>query len=568
MESMHHRGPDAAGTYSSGSLVLGHRRLSIIDVDERSNQPMIDPRGRALVFNGEIYNYRELREDLAHSWNFRTASDTEVILAAYDRWGDSCVTRFNGDWALAIHDPDRDVLFLSRDRVGTKPLYFARNGQRFVFSSETRALVEAGVTGCVNRQTLVDFVKRGKNEPGQATLLEDIEALLPGTSMEVHADGRCRTWEYWGPEQIFGAAVPTDFDDAVEAFGDLFVDAVRLRLHADVPVGVCLSGGLDSSLITAVASRLNGEPVRTFSAVAPGYDSDEGRYSDLVAEQCGTEHVRIELDFSNFIDALDRYVVAQEAPAGGVSPLARLLVLERAGRDVTVLLDGQGGDELLAGYYPYHRMFRRTWPDRPLDMDLRPPRVRSRHPRMAEFEPSFLGDLEFSAVYTPPLEWETDEITRMQYQSLRGPGLLSLLHTEDRLTMTRSLEGRVPFLDHRLIEFCFSAPLTFRIDGVDKRLIREMARRRGLLPAEVWQRADKLGFATPYAAMLRAPSNVAIVRSLLHDLIDRSAGIFRASVLTDLLDEHAEGRVDNANRIFRALTMLLYLDRFGYRIVG
>jgi len=567
MQVMACRGPDAWGMLVQTPVAFGHLRLSIIDLDPRSNQPMTDRFGRAIVFNGEIYNYRDLRREIGSRWEFRTESDTEVILAAYHLWGPDCVRRFNGDWAFAIDDRLRHRVFLSRDRVGVKPLYYARIDNRFLFASEVRALVAAGVPGRVSRQTLVEFAKRGKNEPGQRTLVDQCHALLPAHNLVVHDDGRIEESEYWSESDIFAAAVPHDFPEATRRYRSLLEDSVRLRLHADVPVGVCLSGGLDSSLITAIASQISAESVRTFSGVASEYGSDEGPFSDLVADAHGTRHTRIPLDFDGFVDGLKRYVIAQEAPAGGVSPLARMLVLERAAEDVTVLLDGQGGDEILAGYYRYHVAYREAWPDRPLAMEPRVDREKSRHRPLSEFEPDFLRDSLPPPADLPSLERCVDPITRMQYESLRGPGLLSLLHTEDRLTMARSLEGRVPLLDHRLIEFCFSAPLQFRIDGVDKRLSRAAARHEGLLPEAVVDRRDKQGFATPYADMLCEIASRQAVEDLIRHLVRQTPGIFGTSVLVSLLDEHAEGAVDNSKRLFRAITTLIFLGEMNYQVV-
>ena len=289
MDALAHRGPDAEGTWGDHFVTLGHTRLSIIDLDARSNQPMIDGLGRVIVFNGEMYNYRDLRAELEHRYAFRTESDTEVVLAAYDAWGEDCVRRFNGDWALAIYDPSAREVFLSRDRVGVKPLYWAFHGGRFVFASEVRALAAAGVAGAVPRRRLITFIVRGENEPGQWTMLRDVEALLPGCSMTVRADGSYAMTRYWSESDVFSAEVEPDFEAAVDQYAEVFEDSVRLRLHADVPVGVCLSGGVDSSLIAAVASRLSEHPVATFSGVAPGFESDEGPFSDAVAAHCGDE---------------------------------------------------------------------------------------------------------------------------------------------------------------------------------------------------------------------------------------------------------------------------------------
>lgn len=567
LDTMPHRGPNARGTFADGRIALGHVRLSIIDLTDDANQPMSDHRGRTIVFNGEIYNYRELRRQLAAGHEFRTQSDTEVILAAYDAWGEDCVRRFNGDWAFALYDRPAGRLFVSRDRLGVKPLYYAFHDGQFLAASEVRALVAGGVPGTVGRQQVIDFIKRGKSELEDEALVSGVKVLPPGCSLTVDPLGVCTQREYWGENELFGATVPADFEEAVEAFGDVFLDSVRLRLHADVPVGVCLSGGLDSSLITALASGLGRPPLCTFSGVAPGYASDEGRFSEAVSRMYGTRHVPVPLIFDDFLDALPRFVHALDSPAAGVSTVARLLVLERAGRDVTVLLDGQGGDELLVGYYRFHREFRKLRPECGFQMDPREERERSAVPVLAEFEPDFIDGLAPKRNSDPEPTRSVDPITRMQYRSLRGPGLQTLLHTEDRLTMICSLEGRVPFLDHRLVEFCFSSPLEYRIADMDKRLARRLAQGRSLLPEEVIGRRDKKGFATPYVEMLqRDPSARAAIAGRIATLTERVPGIFRRQPLLDLLEEHAGGEIDNSARIFRPLTTMLHLDQTGYSI--
>jgi asparagine synthase (glutamine-hydrolysing) len=563
-----HRGPDAEGIVVRDNAVLGHRRLKIIDLDDRSNQPMIDAHGRALVFNGEIYNYRDLRRELESRWQFRTTSDTEVILAAYDAWGADCVRRFNGDWAFALHDPQTRSLMLSRDRLGVKPLYFAEHAGAVWFASEVRALVAAGVPARMTRQALVDVLKRGRGELRETTLLEGIRAVPPAHNLIVRHDGVVGSEEYWGEADLFEDDAPPSFEEATERFGDLFDQSVRLRLHADVPVGVCLSGGLDSSLIVAVASRHSHEAVRTFSGVAPGYDSDEGPYSALVADGCATEHVPIELRIDDLLTALPDFVRAQETPVAGINTYARYAVLRRAADDVTVLLDGQGGDETLAGYHRYHRLFKNHYPAAPFAMNDQPPRSRSALKPLEELEPALLEGIKASARDAPPLSVDTDPITRRMYEDLRGPGLLTLLHTEDRLTMAFSLEGRVPFLDHRLVELCFAAPLSYRIDDVDKRMSRSYARRAKLLPEAILGRTDKSGFATPFAEMLRRdPQAHSSMSALIAEWTERVPGIVRAEVLSDLLTEHTRGQGDRTQRLIRALSSLMFIEHLGVDVV-
>lgn len=587
LRRMLHRGPDARGIWADKQVTLGHNRLSIIDLHECSNQPMIDKHGRVLIFNGEIYNFSELKETLKSEWEFKTSSDTEVILAAYDKWGRDCARHFNGDWAFALFDPKENSLFLSRDRFGVKPFYYsiketAAGSKALYFASETKALLEAGVGRSIDKTTLTGFMQRGKIEFPEHSLHDEIKVLPPAHNMLVRANGTVEFMEYWTETDLFGYEVPGSFDEAVEAYKDLLFDAVRIRLRADVPVGVCLSGGLDSSLVTAIINVLNNGGARTFTGAAPGYSSDESEYARMVAEMYGTRHSEIILNFDEFLSGIDGLVEAEDTPVSGVSPVARLMVLRTVGENVKVVLDGQGGDEILAGYIRFHNAYRKLRPEVALSMTSSSGRNTSSLPLLSEFHTKFNNSNQslFSRIFgrksaqTPAINpllarnsepkcvRKVDEVTALQYQALRGSGLLSLLHTEDRLTMSQSVEGRVPYLDHRLVEFCFSCPLEWRIHDIDKRLSREVASRYQLLPAKVYSRTDKQGFATPYSQMLGMENNKQRFRKIIDDAVDARPSIFDREKLHFLLNEHSD-KIDNANRIFRAVTILKWLDKLS-----
>lgn len=590
LRRMLHRGPDARGIWADKQVTLGHNRLSIIDLHECSNQPMIDKHGRALIFNGEIYNFSELKETLKSEWDFKTSSDTEVILAAYDKWGRDCVRHFNGDWAFALFDPEDNSLFLSRDRFGVKPLYYsiketATGYKTLYFASETKALLEVGIGGSVDKTTISGFMQRGKIEFPEYTLHDEIKVLPPAHNMFVRANGSMEYVEYWTESDLFGYEVPSSFDEAVEAYKDLLFDAVRIRLRADVPVGVCLSGGLDSSLVTAIINQLSNGGARTFTGAAPGYSSDEGEYARMVAEMYDTKHSEVILNFDDFLMGIDSLVEAEDTPVSGVSPVARLMVLKTVGENVKVVLDGQGGDEILAGYIRFHNAYRKLKPDIPFSMISTSERNKSRLPLLSEFHAKFNSSeqsilqriFKKKSAHIPSVNpllarnnepictRNVDAVTALQYQALRGSGLLSLLHTEDRLTMSQSIEGRVPYLDHRLVEFCFSCPLEWRILEIDKRLSREVASRYKLLPAQVYSRTDKQGFATPYSQMLRIEKNKERFRKIIDNATDGRPSIFDRDKLHFLLNEHS-GKIDNANRIFRAVTILNWAYKFNLNI--
>ena len=570
LDAMRLRGPDARGSFLEGNIGLGHVRLSILDLDSRSDQPMRDDAGRVIVFNGEIYNHRELRRDLDGRHRFRTTSDTEVALAAYAAWGVDCFRRFNGDWAIAILDPTQDRLVLSRDRFGIKPLFVARSGERIRIASTIGAIIASGHPAKMDRDSVVQMLRRGKPDPGTGSWMEGIDAVEPGTCLVLDRSGRTHHHRYWGEDDVFGADVPDRYEEAVETFGGLLADAVRLRLAADVPVGVCLSGGLDSSLIVGLGARVSGQgPIRTYSGIATGHPSDESAFARAVVEDAGTIPEFIELDLEGFIRSFPDVVMAQESVLGSADTVARWLVLERASRDVTVLLDGQGGDELLAGYPRMHRRLE--------DEDLRrrflaraaPKPPQSGIEPLRELAGDWKGNRTGQSRTRPTAERSLDPVTLQQYQSLHGAGLRSLLHTEDRLTMGFSMEGRVPFLDHRLVSMCFSAPLSFRIRDQDKRLARDFARRHQVVPRVVHERSDKRGFDSPFAELLRGEAGVAWLRDTFEELARPGGGldgIVDRRVVDTIIEGHALGPVDESKRLVRLVSLGIMLESWGATI--
>ncbi|MDX1444391.1 MAG: asparagine synthase (glutamine-hydrolyzing), partial [Gammaproteobacteria bacterium] len=372
VRSLHHRGPDAEGVMHSGPAVFGHARLKIVDLSDSANQPMSNA-SCMLVFNGEIYNYKELREELSGHYAFETSSDTEVILAAYQQWGEECFSRFNGDWALAIFDGSRQRLLLARDRFGIKPIYFHQAETSLLFASEISALVAGGVIPEISRDALLMAMRLRKNEFHDRTLASNIHVVRPGCFMTVDADGRSTEHRYYDDSILAGGGQAASSHDLLEQFDHLLVDAVALRYRADVPVGVCLSGGLDSTCIVAAARRA-GKEVVTFSAGFPGEAADESEYFNAVNAHFGNEAVvRTSYPAGNILDSFETLVHQQDAPQGSLDTLGRCFVLDDAARQVKVVLDGQGGDEIFGGYGACYNLSRQMADERglvPLDIDL------------------------------------------------------------------------------------------------------------------------------------------------------------------------------------------------------
>jgi asparagine synthase (glutamine-hydrolysing) len=524
------------------NLYLGHRRLSILDLSIAGHQPM-RYRDRWITFNGEIYNYIELRQELkAEGYDFTTRTDTEVILAAYDRWGDECVKRFNGEWALCILDLQRRTLFLSRDRYGIKPLYFFRNHDFFAFASEIKAILSLPfVPLSLNREKAFHYLAFFSRDHTEETLYNGIHQTLPGHSLSINLNtGEMKTSRYY---RLSYCSELGEYDHhkalayAAEV-RELLFDAVRLRLRADVPVGTCLSGGLDSSAVVAIAAKLRGVETNppaqnTFTASFPGESVDESSYARSVAEDTGVISHFSFPSKEGYWSELPAILYHQDEPFGGPSVYAQWEVMRQASRHVKVVLDGQGGDEVFAGYrdnrmsflanllvkrrigtlaselwstirltngfgkavaelkpFPFFAL-NNSWKRKVYGLRYREELRRSRevliqaHANGIDINGSEHIDRRYS-----------HNINELLADYMTKYSLPHLLKAEDRNSMAHSVEARVPFTDYRLVDYVFSLPGIYKIHkGWTKWLLRLAT--RDILPEDIVWRKDKLGFATP-----------------------------------------------------------------------
>ena len=512
-------------------LAFGFRRLAILDLSPGGHQPMSSSKGKFwIVFNGEIYNYQELRAELATSGHeFKTTSDTEVILAAYEEWGESCVEHFNGMFALAIWNSVERKLFVARDRFGEKPFHYVYIPARlFAFASEMKALWAMGVAGReVHDETLALFTQYGQVEAGEQTIYEDILRLPQAHCLTLSADGRFDKRRYW---DIDPRIKVEDWNDerCVERFRELLIDSVRLRLRADVPVGSSLSGGLDSSTIVSVINRLlpAGSVQKTFSARFDEPARDEGKWMDLVTKSNRVERHDVWPTAEQFFDELTNLFWHQEEPFTSTSVYAQWSVMRLARQNsVTVLLDGQGADEMLAGYHSY---FNEITDDLLHSLDL-PGYLKWRRDCLAlhGVVPGGIGrvvrqkmperlkravkkSLRDSRALPPvepadpvyPREFsKVSSLRKILWWNTTRQGLVELLRYADRNSMAHSREVRLPFLDHNLVEFVFALPDRFLVrDGWTKWILRSAF--RDFLPAEISDRIDKLGYMPPQARWL------------------------------------------------------------------
>ena len=573
-DEMKHRGPDGRGVWEStdSRVALGHRRLSIIDLSAAGNQPMADGRGGLeITLNGEIYNYRELREELrgaGHS--FRSASDTEVLLEAYNRWGTDCLSHLNGMFAFALYDSKRRTLFLARDRAGEKPLFYHRTSGRIAFASELKALMRDPKLSRVLDPAALDHYLAYGYVPGSLTLLRGIKKLPPGHALlyDLDADS-LKEWQYWSLPEFAGGDTGEE-QELLAELEDLLADSVKRQLVADVPVGVLLSGGIDSSLVTAFASRVSSGAVRTYNVSFPGHGIyDEASHAKLIASHFGTRHTELVAEPAS-IDLLPKLARQYDEPVGDSSMIPTFLISELVRESCTVALGGDGGDELFGGYTHYRRYlnqvrFRELMPTAVKTAAasaavLLPKGFRGRNYlrglRRSDSDGWVEATLHFDARTRRQLAPLTREAGGEAPESFRkragasGETLLQrmtrsdfntylpedILVKVDRSSMLASLEMRAPFLDYRILEFAFSrVPDSLRATPTEQKILLRKLAARVLPPAADLRR--KQGFSIPLDAWF-AKDWGAYLGSVLRDA---PAKLFAPRAVNKLLAEQAKG---------------------------
>lgn len=581
-----HRGPDEASSWVAGGLGLAHTRLSVIDL-AASHQPMHSRDGRwVLVFNGEIFNYRELRSSLAY--RFSTHGDTEVLLAGLVEFGIDFVTRLRGQFAFAAYDRHTDTVHLVRDRLGVLPLYYQLDADTLVFGSEIKAILAVSPRPPAVDMASLDAYLTRRVAPAPHTLFEGVKKLEPGHRIEVSAQGGLRTTCYWTAPPVDQSARWSD-SEVVDAVESAVRDSVRSALVADVPVGCYLSGGVDSSLIAAVMDQVgNGHRVKTFAAGFGDPRNDELPWARAVSEHVGTDHHEVDVRARDFEDLWPRLTWHRDAPVSEPADIAMFRLAQLAREQVTVVLSGEGGDELFAGY-PKHRLARTMQ-----RLDLAPARVRhalvdSVEPRLGARSARARIALRAAGARTererlqtwfapfttaerrsllggtpsrdePPHRLEgADALDRMLRHDLASWLPDNLLERGDRMSMAASLELRPPLLDHRMVELAFRLPSSFKVRrGVSKWALKEVARR--YLPDQVVDRR-KVGFRVPLDAWFRT--------GLRDSMWDRLTGTdsfvgqtFDRAAVTALLERHESGRFSEESRIWTLMCLEVWHERF------
>jgi len=577
-DCLRHRGPDDSGLWinAESGIALGFRRLAIIDLSPAGAQPMTSASGRyVIVFNGEVYNYRGLRAELPR--NYRGHSDTEVILAAIEEWGlRAALDRFVGMFAFALWDNAERTLTLVRDRAGVKPLYYAHSGKSLLFGSELRAIEShPDFDRTIDRGAVALYARYGFI-PAPWSIYSDARKLRPGSMLTITSNGEATESVWWNAAEVAerAAAKPFDGDEtaALDVLDEYLRDSVELRMISDVPLGVFLSGGIDSTLVTALMQEQSSVPVKTFTIGMRDSDLDEAANAAAVARHLGTHHTEHYLTPREVIDVFPRVSTIYDEPFADPSAVPTFLVSQLARRDVTVALSGDGGDELFGGYHRYflgERMFRKV--DR-IPKSLRKSAAaalrigRHNDARIAALANALALD-DVIAVHESELAYRG----RLAADDIRPPIVLTsrdwprvasraelrmfadfvsylpddILAKVDRATMAVSLEGREPLLDHRVIEFAWSLPLSMKLrDGVWKWILKELLRR--YVPPELFDR-EKKGFGIPLADWLRGE-----LREWAESLLAHRSEYFDNDAVSRLWEEHQQGR-DHAQPLWRVL---------------
>lgn len=585
------RGPDDAGTWTDGVVGLAHRRLSVLDLSDRGAQPMRHSDGElAVTFNGEIYNFLELRKQLESAGHrFKTQTDTEVILAAYREWGTNCVSHFNGMFALGLWDGHRRSLWLARDRLGVKPLYYALDGRRVIFGSSLKAVTEFKDVPRDISAEATDLFFQMSYIPAPFSIYRAVRKLEPGTWLEFKADGAMRTARYWslGPRGTSSLTAAV----AADQLEELLNSSVRYRLISDVPVGAFLSGGIDSSTVVALMCR-NSDAVRTFTVGFAEAEFDESDHARDVAHHLGTKHEQLVLRPEDLLAIAYDVPEHYDEPFADVSAIPSLAIARLARTQVTVALSGDGGDELFGGYHYYRDLARlepwrrrvsaaapliRTATNLPLPHRVAMGIRGLAQPRTSDLYAYMRGPLKrrsFSDIVTQvaagAADWFDTRLTaevpisslieRYMDLDLRSYLVDDILVKVDRATMAYGLEARNPLLDYRVVEFARALPGHMHtVAPGEKQILRQVLER--LLPAELFTR-PKQGFGVPIRQWFRGPLTPAL-RDVLREGWLTSSGYFRPGVVADLVDEHASGRRNHENFLWATYTFEQWYSRYG-----
>jgi asparagine synthase (glutamine-hydrolysing) len=603
--AQHHRGPDSDGYFVDSFVALAMKRLAIIDV-EHGQQPIESGDGRLqLIFNGEIYNFNSIRDELKSlGISFKTRCDSEVILQAYIQWGHAAIQKLEGMFAIAIWDQAKKELFLSRDRLGKKPLHFCLQGSKFGFASEIKSLLRLPWVEAIPDYQTIDAYLRYKYFPGNTTPYQNIRQVPPGTSLIISSDKKIQEIPYWDiRENASSLRMPETYREVVAMTRELVEQAVCDRMISDVPLGAFLSGGIDSSIITGTMAKFSSSPVKTFCMGFKESSFDERKYAAMVAKKWATDHHEFEVEIDSVMDLIHTLVQAMDSPFGDSGAIPNYLVCRETAGTLKVALSGLGADEAFAGYERYwvdklHTLYQSIprWLRGCLiePMIFKLPVSKNKKSVVARgkaflnasslpLEERYMEILSvFSAkdkqkLYTDNMRTqatnsddlvlvdllkegnETDFIQRAFVADTKSILLNDYELITDRVSMAHSLEVRAPFLDHRLMEFCYQLPSHFKLKGFrTKSILRDAF--EDVIPAPLLQRG-KFGFESSFSTWVREDL-FAPVREILVGRIQSARALFDTIYIDNLLNEHRAYKFDHSKKIFALLTLELWFQQY------
>lgn len=585
------RGPDKLGhskIISNGHHVyLGHNRLAIVDLDVRSNQPFKYKEKVVIVFNGEVFNFKLLKKNLEKKgYDFKTTSDTEVICAAYLEYGEKCVDHFIGMFALVIYDLDNQKLFGARDRLGQKPFYYYKNGKEFEFSSQISSIQLFNQKLSISRKAITEYYRWG-NIPDPKTIFNEVHKLKPGHYFIFDLNtGAFNQAQYWDIQTQQVESYSGTYRQAVEDFEDLLSDAVNIRMFADVPVGVFLSGGVDSSLIAAMAQKTANESVNTFAIKFNEKGFDESGYAQKVANILGTNHQTIECNYTEGLDLINDFCHYYDEPFADSSAIPMMLLSKHTRKKVTVALSGDGGDEFFLGYHRY-RWMRKVEPlyrlppcfrksiagaiGRASNYRLKTIAKGLRHPSLESLYMAILTDINLSWI---DYEWEEKEVEEREYLFHNNKSLYERIsdfdikaylnwdiNTKvDRASMAYSLEARSPLMDHRIVEFANALPTKYKFEkNNQKRILKDILYQ--YVDKEIFKR-PKGGFTIPLQEWFRNELKDMVLTELNRESLQQMPGI-KAKKSLEIINQHLDGSWNRYPQIWKLLVMKQWLDKNG-----
>ena len=599
-----HRGPDDEGFFIDGNLGLGHKRLSIIDLSPAGHQPMANKEGTVwIVYNGEIYNYIELRKELLKKgYEFKSHSDTEVILHLYEEEGEDCLQKLNGMFAFLIWDKKRSKIFAARDRLGIKPFYYYFDKKKFVFASEAKAILKYGIKAEPNFSAINDYLTF-QFCLGEKTFFKGIKKIEPGHCL-ILRKGRLKIKKYWDLD--YSVDTKHSEKEVVEELLSLIKDSIKIQLRSDVPVGAHLSGGIDTSIVTCFASKYfnSKAPFKTFTGFFPfGKEYDERKYAKVVSKKTKSQYFEVYPKSQDFIDVLSKLIYFMDEPAAGPGIFPQYFVSKLAAKNVKVVLGGQGGDEVWGGYTRYliayleqalkgailgtqeegkHVVTLKSivpnlgilkgyaptlqyfWQEDVFHpMDERYFRLIKRMGNLKEiFKENFLKKIqddssslaEFKKLFNHPNTVSYfNKMTHFDIKTL----LPALLHVEDRTSMAVSLESRVPLLDHRIVELSARIPPAMKFKGGEAKHILKTAA-RNFIPREVLERKEKVGFAVPLSEWYQKKEVKTFLKNILLSKKARERGIYKIEGIKKIL----EGERKFGREIWGLLCLELWFRNF------